>query len=47
MKINNIFKETIFMNGNNLLIIIKLNRIVTYKSIDIFYYYYIINFKFN
>lgn len=36
MKINNIFKETIFMNDNNLLIIIKLNRIVTYKSIDIF-----------
>lgn len=36
MKINNIFKETIFMNGNNLLIIIKLNRIVTHKNIDIF-----------
>lgn len=36
MKINNIFKETIFMNDNNLLIIIKLNRIVTHKSIDIF-----------
>lgn len=36
MKINNIFKETIFMNDNNLLIIIKLNRIVTHQSIDIF-----------
>lgn len=36
MKINNIFKETIFMNDNNLLIIIKLNRIVTHKNIDIF-----------
>lgn len=36
MKINNIFKENIFMNGNNLLIIIKLNRIVTHQNIDIF-----------
>lgn len=36
MKINNIFKETIFMNDNNLLIIIKLNRIVTHQNIDIF-----------
>lgn len=36
MKINNIFKETIFMSDNNLLIIIKLNRIVTHKNIDIF-----------
>lgn len=36
MEINNIFKETIFMNDNNLLIIIKLNRIVTHQNIDIF-----------